>query len=99
MSCGFIDWLPADRSGQTRQVFVSYAGMCAGQSDCKMKCLRLTSTFDETPAKIFFALTLDGDWDDSALVRAAVTCVCRQFNTVVSGFLVPNAHCTLRSLA
>ena len=66
---------------QTRQVSVSYAGMCAGQSDRRMKCLRLTSTFDVTRQNIFFDFTLDEDWGDSGLVRAAVTCVYRQLNT------------------
>ena len=45
-----------------------------------MKCLRLTSPFDVTRRNIFFAFTLDGDWDDSGLVRTAVTSVYRQFN-------------------
>ena len=33
-------------SGQTRQVFVSNAGMLAGQSDCRNRCLWLIHPFD-----------------------------------------------------
>ena len=32
---------PKEQSGHTRQVFVSYAGMSAGQSDCRNRCLWL----------------------------------------------------------
>ena len=74
-------------SGQTRQVFVSYAGMCAGQSDCRMKCLRLTSTFDVTPAKCF--LCFDPQW---RLGQFRDQCAQLSLAYVVSSIPQPIAH-------